>query len=134
MNQLQYVLKFSGHAEPKAGSPSVMKAATTAPGMAVETVIGNEGVHATSKTLPGASASFESEVTLTGENAFVESGTIRFGGGNLIRFSTIGQGYLAPSANPELQHGTVMWKIEGGEGKLSGASGLITPTLPRRKW
>jgi hypothetical protein len=77
--------------------------------------------------LPGGTASFESEVTVTGANSFVESGSIRFGDGqHLLRFSTVGQGYLAASAAPELRHGTVTWRVESGEGQFEGASGLIT--------
>ena len=53
-------------------------------------------------------------------------GTIGFGDGNTLRFSTVGSGYLAPSADPTRKQGTVMWRVEGGEGQFAGASGLIT--------
>jgi hypothetical protein len=75
----------------------------------------------------GGTASFESEVTLTGETTFQESGTITFGqGGHRLRFSTVGQGYLGSSPDPKLRHGSVMWRVDGGEGQFAGASGLIT--------
>ena len=32
----------------------------------------------------------------------------------------------APSADPTRKHGTVMWRVEGGEGQFAEASGLIT--------
>lgn len=125
MQQLQYVLQFKGRAVPKEGATSVMKASTVASSLATETIVGSDGIRATLKALPG-TASFESEVTLTSESSFVESGTIRFGDNDLVHFTTVGQGYLAPSADPTLQHGTVMWKIAGGEGRFSRATGLIT--------
>ena len=40
--------------------------------------------------------------------------------------STIGQGYIGPSAEPHLKQGAVMWQIESGEGRFKGAQGLIT--------
>jgi len=38
----------------------------------------------------------------------------------------VGEGYLGPSAEPKLSHGSVIWRIEEGEGQFAGASGLIT--------
>ena len=127
MRQIKYVLQFVGHAAPVAGSDGVLKASTTAKSLSVETAIGYEGVHSALKPLGQGEAFFESEVRLTGESSFLESGTIRFGKArNMIRFSTVGQGYLGASAEPGLQHGSVIWKVDGGEGEFAGATGLIT--------
>ena len=41
-------------------------------------------------------------------------------------FSTVGRGYLDASADPKLRHGSVIWRVEGGEGQFGGASGLFT--------
>jgi hypothetical protein len=65
-------------------------------------------------------------VTFTGETSFQEVGAISFGDGNTLRFSTVGSGYLAPSATPGHKQGAVMWRVNGGEGQFAGASGLIT--------
>jgi hypothetical protein len=66
-------------------------------------------------------------LTVTGETSFLESGSIRFADGNhRLRFSTVGQGYLADSPEPKLKSGAVMWKVDGGEGQFAGASGYIT--------
>ena len=46
--------------------------------------------------------------------------------GATLRFGTVGSGYLGPSVDPARKHGTVMWRVEGGEGQFAGASGLIT--------
>jgi hypothetical protein len=74
----------------------------------------------------GGDATFESEVTFTGEQSFQEVGTIVFGDGHPLRFSTVGSGYLGASADLGRKHGTVMWRVEGGEGQFAGAGGLIT--------
>ena len=104
-----------------------MKATTSAGSCILTTTVSREGVSTSLQPAAGGNATFESEVTVTGENSFMESGTIRFGEGNhRLRFSTVGQGYLGPSAEPKLRHGSVIWRVEGGEGQFGGASGLIT--------
>ena len=57
---------------------------------------------------------------------FREHGTIVFGSGSELRFRTLGTGHLAPSASPGVRHGTVTWEIDGGSGRVAGASGRIT--------
>ena len=126
MRQLRYVLRFSGRAVPAEGTPGVIKASTSAASAAFETTVSTDGVRGTMKPVPGGEASFQSEVTLTGETSFLEAGTIAFGDGNVLRFSTVEHGYLGPSVDPDLQAGAVMWKIDGGEGQFDGASGFIT--------
>jgi hypothetical protein len=120
MRQIIYALQFKGHAAPKAGATGVLKAATTASGCTLTTSVGREGVAGVLQPTAGDKASFESEVTLTGENSFLESGT-RFGGGNnQLRFSTVGHGSLGASPIPKLQHGAVTWRVEGG-GTIRGS-------------
>jgi hypothetical protein len=127
MRQVSYVLQFTGHATPQAGAATVLKATTTAPSSSFTTVAGPEGVRGTQQRVAGEQATFESQVTFTGESAFQEAGTITFGQhGHCLRFSTVGQGYLGASPDPALKHGTVMWRVEGGEGQFAGATGLIT--------
>ncbi len=133
MKQLVYVMQFSGKAAPVAGSSNVMKAATTASSCTVSTVVRPEGVNAAFQPAAGGKAIFESEVTVTGETSFLEAGSIRFGdGNNRLRFSTVGQGYLAASADPNLKHGTVMWRVDGGEGQFAQASGNHVELHDRR--
>jgi hypothetical protein len=127
MKQVIYAMQFKGTAAPKAGASGVIKASTTAPSCTLSSVVGSGGVTGTLLPVPGSKASFESEVTLTGETSFTETGTIRFGDSNhLLRFTTVGQGFLGKSPEPGLQHGSVMWRVESGEGQFAGASGLIT--------
>jgi len=127
MRQIIYTMQFKGQAAPSGESSNVLKAMTTAPSCIITTVAGPEGVEGTVQPTAGDNAAFESEVTFTGETSFQESGTITFGGGaHRLRFSTVGQGYIAPSADPKLKHGSVIWRVVGGEGQFEGASGLIT--------
>jgi hypothetical protein len=124
---MRQIIQFKGHVAPKAGATGVLKAATTASGCTLTTSVGSEGVAGVLQTTKGVTASFESEVTLTGENSFLESGTIRFGSGNNhLRFSTVGHGSLGASPFPKLQHGAVTWRVDEGEGQFAGATGLIT--------
>jgi hypothetical protein len=126
MKQIIYAMQFKGQGGP-GSSPNVLKAATGSPSSTVTSVIGPEGLHGSVQAAPGDKASFESEVTVTGDTSFVESGSIRFGNGNhRLRFSTVGQGYLGDSPEPKVKSGAVMWRVEGGDGQFAGASGYIT--------
>ncbi len=127
MRQLIYAMQFRGSAAPLSGSSSVMKVTTTASSCNLTTIAGPEGVSGKLEPVPGEQAYFESEVTLTGDTAFREAGTIRFGAnGHSLKFSTVGEGYLAGSADPNLKHGTVTWRLDSGSGQFAGATGLIT--------
>ncbi len=126
MAQLLYALQFSGSAAPVSEAPVVMKAATSAPSSSITTVMSSAGVQGTIQPVTGDPAQFESQVTMTGEATFEEHGSISFGAGNRLRFTTQGDGYLGPSAEAGLSAGAVLWKVDGGEGKLAGVSGYIT--------
>jgi hypothetical protein len=125
MKQIIYAIQFKGKAGP-GPSANVMKALTSASSTTITTEIGAEGVHASIKPAPGGKAEFESEVTLTGETAFLEKGSIRFGDSNRLQFSSIERGYLGDSADAKLKSGAVMWRVDGGEGQFAGATGYIT--------
>lgn len=126
MREMIYALQFKGKGTPVPGSPNVVKAATTAPSCTITSTIGPQGVNGSLRPTAEGRASFESTVTLTGESTFQESGTISFGSGHRLRFTTIGQGHLGPSPQAGTMHGSVMWRVEGGEGQFDGAQGLIT--------
>ena len=138
MRQIIYAMQFNGEVQPVGTSPNVMKATMSAASCRFVTVIGPQGLQATLEPAAGEPATFESEVTFlggfessdvtaAGEGGFKETGTITFGGGeHRLRFSTIGQGYIGPSAEPNLRQGAVMWQVEGGGGQFEGAHGLIT--------
>src|SRR5690349_19199798 len=126
MPQLIYVLQFQGSAGPVEGQDGVMQAKTHATPARVTTTIVPEGVSGEIVALDGPGADFESTVRFTGETSFLENGTIRFGENSSLSFSTVGSGYLAPSPEEGTMAGSVIWRIDSGEGQLAGASGLIT--------
>src|SRR3954463_16755150 len=126
MHQLMYVLQFRGSAGPVEGAHNMVRAATSAAACRITTVLGKSGVNGRVEELGGPQATFESEVTMNGDSAFHESGTIRFGACGSLSFSTVGSGYLAPSPEAGWMAGAVTWRIDRGEGQLAGASGLIT--------
>jgi hypothetical protein len=127
MKQIIYAMQFKGSAAPKAGASGVFIASTEAPSCTLSSIVGPDGVRGTLQPAPGAKASFESEVTLTEETSFTEAGMIRFNdSGHSLRFSTVQQGFLGKSPDAALQHGSVIWRVEGGEGQFIGASRLIT--------
>lgn len=126
MRQLTYAMRFTGQAVPANDAGTVLKASTTSPSTTVTSTVGDDGLTDTIEPTQGDNAHFTSHVEFTSQSAFTESGTITFGDGNHLEFSTVGEGYLGPSADGSLQHGTVMWRVDGGKGQFAGASGLIT--------
>jgi len=119
VKKLLYNLQFLGSAAPKDGNPAVLAVVAKA----------SSGVGAGLNAALGATseATFESTVTMGADGAtFDESGSISFGRGNSVRFTTVDQGHVAPSPEPGVTAGAVIWKIDGGDGDFAGASGYIT--------
>ena len=125
MKQIFYAMQFKGQAGP-GEKEGTMVAKTTSDSCRITSTVGDAGLAGTLEPMAGGRASFESVVTLTSESSFLESGSIHFGRGNSLRFSTVGSGYLGASADPSLKHGTVNWRVDSGDGQFEGATGLIT--------
>jgi hypothetical protein len=126
MQQLVFALQFTGSAAPVAGAEGKLRAQTTATSQTLRTTLKADGIQATIEGAGAGSASFESEVQITGDSTFLESGTITYGDAGRVSFKTVGQGVLGPSGQDGLQRGAVIWEITRGEGRLAGATGLIT--------
>ena len=129
MRQLVYALRFTGRATPAGPDGSVLAVAATAPSAALVAVVSPDGLDGRIEAVAGGVADFASELTLTGATSFQEVGTIAFGDGHRLRFSTVGSGYLGPGPDPARRHGAVTWRVEGGEGQFAGARGLITSNV-----
>ena len=129
MRQLVYALCFKGQARPTSPDGSVLTVTATASSSTLTSLVNSAGLEASLQPVAGGEATVSSEVTFTGATSFQEVGTIAFGAGHRLRFSTVGSGYLGPSPDPVLKHGTVAWRVEGGEGQFAGASGLITSNV-----
>jgi hypothetical protein len=126
MKELVFALQFKGKARPVEGVDGKLAAKTTAGSQVVRTTITAKGVQSRSESKPGARATFESEVQITGEGTFVESGRISYGKAGRVTFKTVGQGVLGPSGVDGLQRGAVIWEVVDGTGQFAGAAGLIT--------
>ena len=118
MRQLVYALRFTGQATPTSPDGGVLTVAATAPSSTLTAVVGPAGLAGPCEPMDGGEAVLASEVTLTGATSFQEVGTIAFGGGHRLRFSTVGSGYLG--AGPDPASGTA--RSPGGSRGARGSS------------
>jgi hypothetical protein len=126
MPLLVFALQFKGAAAPSPGADGKLSARTTARGQVHRTTLGADGVQGRVQSAAGASASFDSEIEVGDDGAFLESGRIRYGRAGSLTFQTVGRGTLGPSGIREIQRGAVIWEVTGGDGVFAGATGLIT--------
>ncbi|MGH9630595.1 MAG: hypothetical protein ACRD7E_19970 [Bryobacteraceae bacterium] len=126
MQQLVYAMQFKGKAEPSTEKPGTIKVRSEAASASITNLVNSGGLTGGFDPSARVDASYESDVQMTGDDTFVETGVLTFGAGNTIRFSTYGQGRIGPSPDSSLRQGSVVWKIEGGKGQMDGAGGLIT--------
>jgi hypothetical protein len=127
MQQLVYTMHFRGAASPSQGSADGLRVKASAASSSITTIVNKGGLTGGFDPSAGINAQFESEVVLVTPTTFTESGMISFGdAGHKLRFVSIGQGWMGPSPDPTLKQGSVVWAVDGGEGQLTGASGLIT--------
>ncbi|OLC13704.1 MAG: hypothetical protein AUH29_12100 [Candidatus Rokubacteria bacterium 13_1_40CM_69_27] len=126
MKQLTFALQFKGNGAPVPGSDNRLRAKTIASSQALKAVLGATGVQATVEPMDRTTAVFESEVQITGQGTFIESGSIAYGTAGQVAFKTVGQGIIGPSGMDDLQRGAVIWEVTAGDGQFAGATGLIT--------
>lgn len=125
MQQIVYAMRFHGEGAPT-GDEGVMRAATRSPSSRILSMVGASGLDGSIDAVDGGEATFVSEVRMTGDTSFTETGTITFGDGHSFDFSTVGEGYMGSSPESGLAHGAITWRIENGTGQFAGATGLIT--------
>jgi hypothetical protein len=126
MRQLIYCMHFKGQSSPATDEPRRIRATSSATSCTVRTTVGPEGVTGSLEAAEGDLAFLEAEMHLTGAHVFSEKGTITFGENHLLRFTSASEGHLGPSVCAKTVAGTVSWSVEGGEGQLANARGLIT--------
>lgn len=124
MQQIVYAMRFRGEGAP--ADDGTMRAATRSPSTRIMSSVGSSGLSAQIDGTDGGEATFTSEVRMTGDTSFTETGTITFGEGNSFDFSTIGEGYMGSSPVAGLAHGAISWRIDRGAGQFAGATGIIT--------
>lgn len=124
MPRLVLQIRFKDQATPPEGDPPKF----TVHGESEQVTL----LEGDSALAPG-SASFDTDVTTTGQTSFDESGAMRLGtDADLLRFTTVGEGFLTPSLQEGLFEGSVIWRINEGEGRFTGATGLITSNFTLR--
>jgi hypothetical protein len=126
MRELVFALEFHGRGDAVPGSSTLRRARTVASSQAFRTALIADEIHAGVEPIAGESAVLESRVERFPDGTFVEDGTITYGRAGRLAFVTVGRGHVGPSPQPGRAHGTVMWRVTGGEGRLAGAQGLIT--------
>jgi hypothetical protein len=110
MHAIAVSMEFRGYATHL--SPGVLTVRASAPTADFELVEGDEAL-------------IERRLTFLDDTRFEEVGTISFGNGDALRYRSVDEGTLAPSADPALRQGTAAWKIDGGSGTLARATGRI---------
>jgi len=126
MRELVFALEFHGRGDAVPGSSTLRRARTVASSQAFRTALIADEIHAGVEPIAGETAVLESRVERFPDGTFVEDGTITYGRAGRLAFVTVGRGHVGPSPQPGRVHGTVMWRVTGGEGRLAGAQGLIT--------
>jgi hypothetical protein len=126
MRQVVFPLQFTGSAGPVPGAEGKLRAQTSASSEVWRTSLTPNGVQPLRESAGSGSATFESEVTMTGEGTFLEAGSITYGSAGKVTFQTVGQGIIGPSGIEGLMRGAVIWEVTGGDGTFAGAKGLIT--------
>lgn len=124
MRLLTYVLRF--HRPP---SKNGTEQPATAPSLHMTTLLGPHGVSSQIEQLAGSSATLENQFALSHDQTmFFEWGAITFAAGATLTFESVGAGYLLGNLDPtrNFSLGTVMWRVTGGTGFFSGATGAIT--------
>jgi hypothetical protein len=117
MQRLTIVTHFRGTAAEPSGEPP--QTDPRASSVSIEVVEHGGAVD------PLGRASYENHATFTGESTFAETGVIRYDDGEL-QITTLSDGTLGPSPQPDVLHGAAVYRITGGSGRFDGASGLIT--------
>jgi hypothetical protein len=121
MRRLVMLVRFQGHATPPEGEPARFSVRGESDQI---TLLDGDG-----EMLPERAA-YETQVTITGESSFVEHGTMTFDSdADRLRFTTVGEGTLVPSAEQGVLQGSVIWTVGEGAGQFSRATGLITSSF-----
>ena len=126
MGQIGYAMQFRGSAGPKEGKENELWAKSGSATNSLSTALGAGGPTLSIDETASQRATFTSNVQMLEDGSFTEDGTIDFGEAGTLDFTTIGTGWMGPSAVDGLTHGGIIWRIDGGTGPLAGASGIIT--------
>ena len=127
MKRLTYAARMTGSAGKVSDHLNMWKAHLSSSSVSITSTAGPDGLTSEIAPVPGGQITFDSEAFFVADETIIESGVVTFGDGkHKLRFSTVGEGFLRPTADPKVQHGCIIWRVDGGEGQFEGASGYIT--------
>jgi hypothetical protein len=119
---LTYALQFRGVAADI--EPGVLRVRASAPGGALTTVVGDDGVRGRYEGADGDEALLEALLTLRDER-LEGTGWIRFSVRHALHFRMVGGG-LTATPDEHLRQGAAIAEVDGGTGQFANASGRIT--------
>ena len=120
MRRLAYALRF----ERAAGAAS-----TPGPSVRMTAQIGAGEVTPSIEPIDGDQALLDTQYRMDPKDGtlFFEWGTIDFGSGSELSFTSVGEGTILGSPGDDgFSHGVVLWRITGGKGAFAGAAGAIS--------
>ena len=122
-----FALEFrgKGRAVPD-GAKGAREARTTASSQTLTTLLGGNSIRPRVDAIPGENAVLEARIQRDDDGTFVEEGTITYGPDAIVKFETVGRGWVEAGPTPGSVVGGVLWRVTGGEGNFAGAHGLIT--------
>jgi len=128
MRKILYTMHFTSQTSRNGGRAECLRTTGSATSCVLTTLVSPTGVETSLKASEGDLAFLESELKLTGPDVFLENGEISFGddGEHVLRFSPLGDGHFTTNLEPGVMAGTASWKVEGGEGQFTAATGFIT--------
>lgn len=128
MRQIVYTMHFRGQLTRSADNGGSMRATSSGTSCTMETTVSPSGAETTLQPASGDLAFVETEFHLTGQDGFEGSGTLAFGdeAEHAIRFTSAKTGQIGPSGVPGVLAGAASWRIDGGAGRFTSASGFIT--------
>ncbi len=114
-----------------ASDSTLLRTMGSATSCTVRTTVLPSGLDADVSACAGDLAFLDAELSVTGSDSFQKAGVVTLGDENehQFRFSTIGEGHLASSAEAGMMTGTVSCSVSGGVGQFAEASGLINSTF-----
>jgi len=130
MTRFAYAMRLVGVARRIGSDGNVLRITTVASGEVFRCPAGLAGSDGSPQPVLSGEMTCEADLVLTGQAMFQQTGTIAFGtGGHRLRFSTVGSGHLGPAPDADGRHGAVIWRVDGGEGRFAGASGIVACTF-----
>ena len=127
MDPIVYSMHFRGQASTRADDPKSFKLTASAASCTFTTMIGAAGVEGRFSVVDDGDMAFsESEFHITGPDSFSGKESISFGDLHVLELVPSQPGQFSRSGPGGIMTGSITWRVEGGEGQFTGASGYVT--------